>query len=284
MIEIAINKRLDTAGGPLSRQIDFSLKKGDFLALYGPSGCGKTSLLRMIAGLMAPDSGKIVVNGRDWFNKTKVLPPQKRAVAMLFQDYALFPNMTVEGNLRFAAANNQSIEPMLEAIQLQQLRDKKPAQLSGGQQQRLALARALVQEPDLLLLDEPFSALDASLATQMHQLLQQWLHKHSITTIMVSHHHPEILQLANKMLVFEAQNCHFYEHPSTYFRSKKNSITVSGIIEMIGEDYLILDNGTESIRIQLAPAQLKAVSLGQHFSVELIGYHAHVNNPKNDHD
>ena len=133
MIRLQLEKQLDMTSGNKKISLQFDLQKGKTLALYGPSGCGKTSLLRMIAGLMQPDKGKIVGYSSEWYNSTKkiFMPPQLRSVGMVFQDYALFPNMTIEGNLRFAAASTPLLDELLKATDSWSLRHKKPGQLSG---------------------------------------------------------------------------------------------------------------------------------------------------------
>ena len=173
MITIHINKELQSSTGEMPLNVDISLEAGSLLTLFGNSGAGKTSILRMLAGLFEPDSGKIIVNDRVWFDsENKInIQPQKRNVGMVFQDYALFPNMTVKQNLEFALQKRQRnviVTELIEIMELGILQNRKPHTLSGGQRQRVALARALVPKPEILLLDEPLAALDNEMRSEEH--------------------------------------------------------------------------------------------------------------------
>jgi molybdate transport system ATP-binding protein len=168
-----------------------------FVTLYGPSGSGKTSILRMVAGLLNPDSGKITINGKTYFDSNKQinLSPQKRKLGFVFQDYALFPNMTVEENLRIALPKNADdgvITELIKVMEIGQLKNRKPSTLSGGQQQRVALARSLVSRPKILLLDEPLSALDLKMRKKLQAYLLVVHRSFKLTTILVSHDIAEI--------------------------------------------------------------------------------------------
>ncbi|NNM80863.1 MAG: ATP-binding cassette domain-containing protein, partial [Gallionella sp.] len=163
MIDLDIKKRLLGAQGEFSLEVKLHIAQGEFVTLFGVSGAGKTTLLRCLSGLAAPDSGVIRVDGETWLAPQTRLPVQQRRVGYMFQDYALFPNMTVRGNLEFAlrkGANPKQVDELIAIMTLGELQHRKPDSLSGGQQQRVALARTLAAEPRLLLLDEPFSALD----------------------------------------------------------------------------------------------------------------------------
>ena len=176
MIHIDLQKTLKSAHGEMNLDIKITIEKGEFVTLYGDSGAGKTSTFRMIAGLLKADSGKIRVNENTWFDASSRinLPPQKRKVGFVFQDYALFPNMTVRQNLEYALDKNQDrniITQLIETVELGQLQNRKPETLSGGQKQRVALARALVQKPEILLLDEPMSALDSKMRLKLQDYI-----------------------------------------------------------------------------------------------------------------
>ncbi len=189
MISFTLHKVLQSAQGQMSLDVSCELPDEKLTAIYGASGAGKTTILRMLAGLLRPDSGKIANGGDVWLdtqNETD-LSAQKRKVGIVFQDYALFPNMTVKGNLEYALEkgnNKRKVQELIEIMELQQLQDRYPATLSGGQKQRVALARALVRRPQLLLLDEPLSALDTEMRARLQDHILQ-VHKHfKLTTIL----------------------------------------------------------------------------------------------------
>lgn len=204
MIDLRLDKKLSAAQGPMTLQIDHRLEQHQFLAISGPSGSGKTTLLRILAGLARPDRGFLQVGDRVWMDTGKrlFLPPQKRDVGMVFQDYALFPNMTVGKNLHYALARGDDprvIDELIETMELEQLTDELPGTLSGGQQQRVALARALVRRPNLLLLDEPLSALDTDLRQRLQNYILRVHHQFGLTTILVSHDYSEISKMADQV-------------------------------------------------------------------------------------
>lgn len=180
------------------------------MGLLGPSGCGKSMTLKCIAGIERPDEGRIVLNGRILFDSEKKinLSPQKRRVGYLFQNYALFPNMTVEENIGCGLKGSKRkkkprVEQMVELLHLQGLEDRYPGQLSGGQQQRVALARILAYEPDVLMLDEPFSALDAYLKEKLQEELLSVLRNYSKDTLIVSHDRDEIYSLCENIAILD---------------------------------------------------------------------------------
>lgn len=186
---------------------DFNLdvEKGEFVSFLGPSGCGKTTTLRMIAGFELPTTGNVTLEGKDISNK----PPNQRNVGMVFQAYALFPNMTVAGNIGFGLkirgekkeVIQDTVKEMLALIHLEQRGDSYPYQLSGGQQQRVALARALAIHPEVLLLDEPLSALDAKIRVQLRAEIRAIQRKLGITTVYVTHDQEEALSISDRIVV-----------------------------------------------------------------------------------
>lgn len=217
----------------MNLQIEIKVVEGQFLTLYGKSGAGKTSILRMLAGLMRPDAGRIVVGEEVWFDQAKGIHwrPQKRSVGFLFQDYALFPNMTVKENLEFALLKGQSqgiIAELMELIELGELQDRRPETLSGGQQQRVALARALVQRPRLLLLDEPLSALDLDMREKLQRYLRKVHLEYGLTTILVSHDQQEIQRLSDEVYEVEQGRILRKGVPSSIFPAR-SSIETLGI-------------------------------------------------------
>ncbi|MDO6605248.1 ABC transporter ATP-binding protein [Arenibacter palladensis] len=209
MIRLNLKKTLQSAGGKMVLDLQLTIEKGEFVTLFGESGAGKTSTLRMLSGLLRPDSGTIEVGEATWFSSQENidLKPQQRKVGYVFQDYALFPNMNVRQNLEYALQKNQDrtiIEELLEFAELGELQQRKPETLSGGQKQRVALARALVQRPEILILDEPLSALDLKMRIKLQEYLLKVHKKYKLTTILVSHDIAEIVKLSDS--VFELQN------------------------------------------------------------------------------
>ena len=209
MIRLNLKKILKSTGGKMVLDLELNIAKGQFVTLFGESGAGKTSTLRMLSGLLKPDIGTITVDGITWFNSNKNinLVPQQRKVGYVFQDYALFPNMTVRQNLEYALQRNQDksiIEELLDFAQLSELQQRKPETLSGGQKQRVALARSLVQRPEILILDEPLSALDLKMRIKLQEYILQIHKQFKLTTILVSHDIGEIVKLSD--CVFELQN------------------------------------------------------------------------------
>ncbi|RDJ20921.1 ABC transporter ATP-binding protein [Bosea caraganae] len=187
--------------------VTIDIADGEFLVLLGPSGCGKTTTLRMVAGFIAPSAGKIAIGERDVTN----LPPWKRNCGLVFQSYALFPHMTVAENVAFGlemrklspADRAPRVAEALRLVRLTGFDERYPRQLSGGQQQRVALARALAMQPDVLLLDEPLSNLDAKLRQEVRVEIRDLQRKLGLTTIMVTHDQEEALTMADRLVVME---------------------------------------------------------------------------------
>ncbi len=200
MISININKKLHGANGEMDLEVNLEIKEGDFVALAGQSGSGKTTLLRILAGLEEAE-GVLQIGDEFWLQGKKALAPQKRKIGFVFQDYALFPNMTVEENLLFVNKDKELADKLLAMTELSTLKKRLPNTLSGGQKQRVSLCRAMMNRPKLLLMDEPLSALDPAMRTKLqHEILM--LHKEfGTTTIMVSHDPSEIYRLASRVVV-----------------------------------------------------------------------------------
>jgi spermidine/putrescine ABC transporter ATP-binding subunit len=215
-------------GTPAVDAIDLTVAQGEILALLGPSGCGKTTTLRMIAGLITPSSGEVRIHGK----AVTHVPAHRRNLGMLFQNYALFPHLTVLENVAFGLAmrkvdakekRERSMEA-LRLVRLEQYAERMPAALSGGQQQRVALARAIVYRPQLLLLDEPFGALDKKLREAMQIELRQLCTQLGLTTLLVTHDQEEALVLADRIAVMRAGRIEqvaaardVYERPTNAF-------------------------------------------------------------------
>ena len=211
-IEIdGISKRYDDVVA--LHEIGFSVEPGEFITLLGPSGCGKTTTLRSIAGLDRPDTGRIAIDGREMFSAGGGLfvPPEKRGLGMMFQSYAIWPHMTVFQNVAYglvakkvaSAEIAKRVETTLEIVGLAGYGGRPATQLSGGQQQRVALARSLVGEPSVLLLDEPLSNLDSKLRERMRLELKQLQNRLGLTTVYVTHDQAEALALSDRIIVMD---------------------------------------------------------------------------------
>jgi len=203
-------KGVSKSFGPVRavQESDVIFEEGSFTTLLGPSGCGKTTILRMVAGLEAPTTGDIEIGGR----RVNDVPIHKRNLGIVFQNYALFPHKTIAQNIAFGlkyrnvskADANEKVKNALDIVRLPGVEDRYPAQLSGGQQQRIALARAIVIEPDVLLLDEPLSALDANLREELRVELKMIQHRIGVTSIFVTHDQSEALAMSDRIIVMSA--------------------------------------------------------------------------------
>jgi len=200
MIKIDINKQLHGSTGKMDLNINLEIKNRDFVALAGVSGSGKTTLLRILAGLENA-KGTLEVDNEIWLDEKFSLPPQKRKIGFVFQDYALFPNMTVLDNLLYVTKDKKLANYLLEITELKELSERLPNSLSGGQKQRVSLCRAMMNKPKLLLMDEPLSALDPSMRTKLQNEILQLHKEFNTTTIMVSHDPSEIYRLSNRVIV-----------------------------------------------------------------------------------
>ena len=230
-------------------QINLRIEQGEFFTLLGPSGCGKTTLLRLLAGLEQPDSGNLFIGGV----ATECIPANRRPVNTVFQSYALFPHLSVADNIAFglrmrrmpAATRNAKVAAMLEMMRLEPLAQRKPGELSGGQRQRVALARALVNEPEVLLLDEPLSALDAQLRQTLQLELLRMQRRLGMTFVFVTHDQQEALVMSDRLAVMHQGTIQqqgavdeVYERPHNRFVASflglSNMVDVEGMAEMSG--------------------------------------------------
>ena len=202
-------------------RLDLSLPPGQVLALLGPSGCGKSTALRLIAGFCDPDAGQIAIGGRPVYQGGRGVPPEKRQVGMVFQEGALFPHLTVEQNIAYGLSRKsdrpQRIAEVLALTGLEGMNRRLPHQLSGGQQQRVALSRALAPRPQLLLLDEPFSNLDAGLREQVRGEVMTILRDHHITAILVTHDQEEAMYAGDAIMVMNQGRVEQQGHPQEVF-------------------------------------------------------------------
>ena len=200
MTRINVRKKLHGSNGEMDLNVSLNIKEGDFIALFGESGSGKTTLLRILAGL-EDASGSIRIGEESWLDEKKSTPPQKRGIGFVFQDYALFSNMSVMENLLFVRKDKELANKLLKTTELDKLRDRTPDSLSGEQKQRVSLCRALMNKPKLLLMDEPLSALDPKMRAKLQNEILALHKEFGTTTIMVSHDPSEIYRLSNRVLV-----------------------------------------------------------------------------------
>jgi molybdate transport system ATP-binding protein len=202
VLHFDLRKRLRAGNHVFHLDAEYRLEEGGFLGIRGPSGSGKTTLLRCLAGLYIPDAGFVRIGEETWFSHAGglSLPPQRRSVGFVFQDYALFPHMTVERNVSYATGDRNRTMELLDLTRMTEFARHFPRELSGGQKQRTALARALGRNPRLLLLDEPLSALDEDLRYSMGEELRRIQHETGVTSILVSHSRQEISRLCTEVL------------------------------------------------------------------------------------
>jgi len=205
MINIDINKRLNGSNGDMKLKVKLEIKEHDFIAVAGESGSGKTTFLRILAGLEEAN-GEIKVSDKLYLDSKNSLPPQKREIGFVFQNYALFDNMTVEENLLFVNKDKKLSKHLLDLTELDLLKNRFTKTLSGGQQQRVALCRALMKKPKILLMDEPLSALDPSMRIKLQNEILMLHKEFKTTTIMVSHDPSEIYNLASRVIVLDNGN------------------------------------------------------------------------------
>lgn len=221
--------------------IDIEIAKGELICFLGPSGCGKTTLLRIIAGLEEQSQGEIELDGKD----ITELEPAKRNIGIVFQNYALFPNLTIYENVEYGLVNKKvskkerekKVDEILSLVGLSDHKNKYPSELSGGQQQRVALARAIVLKPDILLLDEPLSALDAKVRENLRGEIKKIQRSLNITTIMVTHDQEEALTMGDKIVVFNSGEVMQIGTPEEIYYNPKNDFTADfiGKINHIGK-------------------------------------------------
>lgn len=236
MIHIALQKKLTGVNGEMFLDVDFILKQGKLITLYGESGAGKTSIFKIISGLLKADKGVISVQQKIWLDtEQKVcLKPQQRKVGFVFQDYALFPNMTVKENLFFALEKGQDkqiVDQLIDIIELGNLQDRKPQHLSGGQKQRVALARAMVRKPDILLLDEPLSALDPKMRAKLQDYILEVHKQFKLTTLLISHDIGEVIKMSDHVMILQNGKITNQGIPIDVFTNKH----VSGKFQFSGE-------------------------------------------------
>jgi len=272
MIKISIQKQLHGAKAEMTLDIDVSIKKGEFVAIAGESGSGKTTLLRILAGLENAN-GKIDVFGKQWLNGKINKTPQERGIGFVFQDYALFANMSVEKNLLFVNKDKDLAQHLLDLTQLSELKNRYPNTLSGGQKQRVALCRAFMNRPKVLLMDEPLSALDPLMRTKLQHDILTLYKEFEMTTIMVSHDPSEIYRLAQRVIVLKQGVIAKDSTPKEVFLKTKGSqkFTLQGeLLDIIKADVIhiaIVAIGQQIVEVILDSSEAQSFTIGQSVAV-----------------
>ncbi|MCZ6707483.1 MAG: ABC transporter ATP-binding protein [Chloroflexi bacterium] len=222
-------------------EVSLQVAAGELLAILGPSGCGKTTLLRLIAGFETPDAGRITIAGHPVVSPRRLVPPERRHVGMVFQDYALFPHMTVAANVAYGidaprvrrnpfarpAPVQQRVDDVLDLVELTHVADRHPHELSGGEAQRVALARALAPRPDLILLDEPFSNLDAQLRVSVRTEVRDIIHRADASAVFVTHDQEEAFSFADRVAIMRAGRIDQVGSATDIYRDPANRFVAS---------------------------------------------------------
>lgn len=272
MIEIDINKQLHGAKGTMDLDVDLTIAKGDFVALAGQSGSGKTTLLRILAGLEEA-SGTLRIDDEVWMDDNTLLPVQKRNIGFVFQDYALFPNMSVEENLLFVNKDKHLAQHLLEMTELDTLKNRLPNTLSGGQKQRVSLCRAMMNRPKLLLMDEPLSALDPVMRTKLQNEILSLHKEFGTTTIMVSHDPSEIYRLASRVIVLNFGEIINDGLPKDILLKTRGSQKFSfegELLDIIKVDVVyvaVVSIGQQLVEIVISSEEAKQLQIGQRVDV-----------------
>lgn len=214
-------------------ELDLSVREGELLTLLGPSGCGKTTTLRMIAGLEQPDEGEITLDDRTIASRQTQLPPEDRSIGIVFQEFALFPHLSVAENVAFGIEDlpkgerSRRVEELLTLVGLEHCAEQSPRELSGGQRQRIALARSLAVEPDILLLDEPFSNLDVGLRVRMREEVRRILKATDVTAISVTHDQEEAMSISDRVAVMQHGRLEQVGRPEEVFQQPSSRFVAS---------------------------------------------------------
>ena len=272
MIKININKKLHGSDGEMELQVKLEIQNSEFIALSGKSGSGKTTLLRVLAGLEKSE-GTIEVDGEIWQNSKRSLAPQKRRIGFVFQDYALFPNMSVLENLLYVVKDRQLAERLLEITELTELRERLPNTLSGGQKQRVSLCRSMMNRPKLLLMDEPLSALDSEMRMKLQGEIKLLHEEFGTTTVMVSHDASEIYRLASRVVVLELGKVVNSGTPKDVLLKTSGSQKFSfegELLDIIKVDVIyiaIISIAQQLVEVVISSEESKQLKIGQRVSV-----------------
>ncbi|MEM7009052.1 MAG: ABC transporter ATP-binding protein [Thermodesulfobacteriota bacterium] len=271
------------------QNMSFSLEPGEIVSLLGPSGCGKTTVLRLIAGFLSPDQGEIEIGGSTVYKNNKGVPPEKRGVGLVFQDYALFPHLSVLKNITFGLKDGDKekiASKYISLLGLEGLESRMPGELSGGQQQRVALARALAPSPKVLLLDEPFSNLDASLRLDVREEILDILKSNGVSAIFVTHDQEEAFFVGDKIAIMNngyleqlGSPYEIYHNPKSSFIAKfvgtADFISVSNVSDhastIVGDvDLPNRTNDSNELEIMVRPDDIELHTDTQRFNATIV--------------
>lgn len=278
MIKVSLQKQLFGADKEILLDVNFSIKKGEFVALSGVSGSGKTTLLRILAGL-EDAKGFLKVDGKIWQDEKIFLPPHKREIGFVFQDNALFENMSVEENLLYVKKDLTLAQHLLDVTQLTQLKNRLPKTLSGGQKQRVNLCRALMRKPKLLLMDEPLSALDIEMRHKLQDEILKLHQEFHTTTIMVSHEPSEIYKLSSRVLKLQNGSIVYDGGVREALLKQSGSAKFSFEGELLSIEKVdiifiaIVAIGQQLVEVVLSSSEVENFSIGQrvHLSTKAFG-------------
>ncbi len=270
-IDVKLKKTFPGTG--FNIDVDFTLPRGEITVIFGPSGSGKSTILRLLAGLECAEAGSICLGSQSWFDSAKGinLPPQKRSTGFLFQDLALFPHLDVKANIGYALDGKNSlnsVKKMIEMTELTGLEDRYPHELSGGEKQRVALSRALIRSPELLLLDEPFSALDAAVKKTLYNEIIKLHKKIGFTAVLVTHDLAESYRLAEHAVTLKSGKVERQGSPEEVFLGKGLSTRIQIPVKVFAMEsdeihtLLTVEGNGRTFRVFVDNDEAQSISIG----------------------